>query len=507
MAPEGEAAHGEGQSAAHGLSHGRIVCEAVAAPVYRELLSACGGTSSKKYCLLLALYFLQKIEHSLVVQVCIEIVHRMGIASVMVNHIHRNPLTEVGLEAVHATVKDRAELICVPFHRIRIREVHETHTSLPVVGLPYASAVRTLQQITILHTLTEEVRTLSDVRIDPDTDLQTLVMIPLQSAADIREALFVPLKIAPVECFHPETVKVEYGKRNIALQHTIDKGAGGLLVVVGRKGGGQPQPEGPCRRQGRTSRQSRVLVQDLLRCRSIEEVIGDGLTRYGEAHILYFLAGHFKGYIIGAVHQHTISPVGHVERNALVGDLGCCAAVLVPGIYHLSVLYECGKPLTKSIDTLSYGQRELIHHIRLILLGQVIVCRKHGAGLTIPADAAEVAEIAGGQHLSVRLKRIRELLPVHTYLHLSSIQKCFFLRNYDLCILYNALCLFELRKMIVISFVVPCFHGDHSCAACHKLNGDGGHIQRISPLSNSGHRAHKPHAAGNTVYRICLCGK
>ena len=57
MAPEGESAHREGKAAAQGFCHGRIVCGAVAAPVYREFLASCCCTSRKQNCLVLAFYF------------------------------------------------------------------------------------------------------------------------------------------------------------------------------------------------------------------------------------------------------------------------------------------------------------------------------------------------------------------------------------------------------------------------------------------------------------------
>ena len=57
MAPEGESAHSEGKAAAQGFCHGRIVCRAVTAPVYREFLASCCCTSCKQNCLVLAFYF------------------------------------------------------------------------------------------------------------------------------------------------------------------------------------------------------------------------------------------------------------------------------------------------------------------------------------------------------------------------------------------------------------------------------------------------------------------
>ncbi len=43
---------------------------------------------------------------------------------------------------------------------------------------------------------------------------------------------------------HPEAVEMEYAQRNISLLHSLDEGCGGLFVVVGGEGCGQPQTKG-----------------------------------------------------------------------------------------------------------------------------------------------------------------------------------------------------------------------------------------------------------------------
>ena len=52
--------------------------------------------------------------------------------------------------------------------------------------------------------------------------------------------LFIPGEVAPFEAFHPETVKMENRKRNMALFKSINKAVYRSLVVVGGKGCGKP---------------------------------------------------------------------------------------------------------------------------------------------------------------------------------------------------------------------------------------------------------------------------
>ena len=95
----------------------------------------------------------------------------------MVNNVNRDSLAEVGLEAVYAAVQNGFQFIGIPFDSIRVGEVYQTHTSLPVIGLPYALAVRSLKEVAVCCTLFEECGSLCDVRVDPCADVQAFVMI------------------------------------------------------------------------------------------------------------------------------------------------------------------------------------------------------------------------------------------------------------------------------------------------------------------------------------------
>ena len=95
----------------------------------------------------------------------------------MVNNVNRDSLAEVGLKAVYAAVQNGFQFVSVPFYGIRVGEIYQTHTSLPVVGLPYASAVCSLKEIAVCSAFFEERGSLCDVRVDPCADVQAFVMI------------------------------------------------------------------------------------------------------------------------------------------------------------------------------------------------------------------------------------------------------------------------------------------------------------------------------------------
>lgn len=110
MTPEGETAHGKGQASPQCFRHGGIVGEAVAAPVYRELLASYSSTSGKQNRFAFPLHFAQKVETRPVVQKRIVVMHGMRVTSVRINHIHRNSLAEIGFETVHTAVKESSQV-------------------------------------------------------------------------------------------------------------------------------------------------------------------------------------------------------------------------------------------------------------------------------------------------------------------------------------------------------------------------------------------------------------
>ena len=329
-------------------------------------------------------------------------------------------------------------------------------------------------------------------------------MVFLQGCTDIRETLLIPLEITPVELMHPKAVKMEHAQRDVSLLHALDKGSRRLLVVVCRKGGGQPQAERPRRRKCRTSGQLRILSHDILRIRTVEQVIFDPFARNGKSHILYFLAGNLKRNFIRAVHENTISIVCHIERYAFIGNLRRRASVLIPGIHNLSVFDKRCETFAKAINALAHLQGQLADHIRLIIFAHIVVRREHGALLAVPSHISQIAEAAAGQDFSVRLKGIAEVFTLHAHLYLAGIQDSLVLIHRHADIFINPLFLLKAGNIVVVRLVVPCLHGNRVRGMCNKLNGNRRKIQRRSAVHDLFRRRQNSHTAWNLLYLIRL---
>ncbi len=123
--------------------------------MYRELLTAGSCRPCKEHSLIRTAFFCQDFKHSLVEQQSIVIVHKNRIRTVMINHIHRDPLAKIRFEAVYTHIQQSSELILVPFDSIRISEIDYAHASLPSVPLPDTS-VRPPDQVSLFHALIEQ---------------------------------------------------------------------------------------------------------------------------------------------------------------------------------------------------------------------------------------------------------------------------------------------------------------------------------------------------------------
>src|SRR5699024_694957 len=117
MAPESKASQRKRQSSTESLRHRNISGRTVSSPVRQELLSSyCSGTG-KKHCFSLSPLSFQKLKYCLIIKVCIVIVHFHWIRMVKVfNILHRYPLTEVCLKAVHTHIQKSLQLFLIPGH-------------------------------------------------------------------------------------------------------------------------------------------------------------------------------------------------------------------------------------------------------------------------------------------------------------------------------------------------------------------------------------------------------
>ena len=392
MAPEPEAAVAHGKARPQGFRHGDIGSAVVAAPVHRELLTTRGGTAGEENRFSLPADFPDRFKDHLVVQEGEIVVHVQGAGSVEIRDIlHGDPFAEVGLQTVDAHGQQLFQVAAVPFPGLGIGYIHNPHAGLPQICLPDI-AVGLFDEITILRALREQGGLLGNVGIDPAAELQTPVMIALQHAFRIREGFRIPFEVAPVIAPHPETVKMEHGQGNIPLGHAVDKAAGGFLVIIRGKGGGQPQAEAPCRQDRRTSGQRGIEIQNALRGFTIDHIVDQRFPFHGKLGPLHLFAGNLKADIGGILHEDAVAPVCHVEGDVLISQLGGRSAVSVPHIHALSVFDIGREPFAKAVHALSDVQHQAVAHVRFA--GVAVQRMGHGP------------EAGGGEHLSVPAQEI-----------------------------------------------------------------------------------------------------
>ena len=201
----------------------------------------------------------------------------------------------------------------------------------------------------MFHPLVKERRALRDIGVDPDADLEALLVESFEHTLGIGKDARVPLEIAPVELFHPETVKVKDVQRDVALGHAVHKVGHRGLVVIGGERGGQPEAKGPGRGQRRAPGERRVAAQHLLGRGAVDQEILQGLAGHAKLHALDLFRAYFQRDPLRVVDKDAIAAVGQVKGDVLVGPLAAGAAVLVPQVDHLAVLDQWSEPLTQPI--------------------------------------------------------------------------------------------------------------------------------------------------------------
>ena len=122
----------------------------------RELLTACCSRTCEQTSLVLSKIFFQYIEYALIIKICVEVVHLDRVRAVIVNNIScRYSLTKVCLECVNTHFAELSQISCIPLASLRISEVNNSHTRLPLIALEYRT-VSFLDEVAVLHTLVKE---------------------------------------------------------------------------------------------------------------------------------------------------------------------------------------------------------------------------------------------------------------------------------------------------------------------------------------------------------------
>ena len=185
--------------------------------------------------------------------------HLLGVRSVeVVSIINGDSLPKVGLKGVHTHLQQITQVALVPFHCRWVGEVNEGVASFPHIPLPRI-AIAAFNQVTFVTPFLEQPRLLTDVRIQPDANLDTAIMDLLDQPSWVREAVLVPFKASPFKALHPETVKVKNVQRNTAFGHSINHTQDRLFAVISGKRGRQPETKGPSRRQSRLTSQISIV--------------------------------------------------------------------------------------------------------------------------------------------------------------------------------------------------------------------------------------------------------
>ena len=253
--------------------------------------------------LVFALVLLQQLKDALVVQVGVVVVHQLRVAAVVVHRVGGDALAEVGFEAVHPLVQQHPQLALVPLPGVGIGEVHQAHACLPQVPLPDAS-VAGLYKIAVLQSLLKNRGFLRDIGIDPHADLQAPLVELFQKALRVGEDVSIPEEARPLERLHPEAVKMEDGERDLPLEHPVDQGEDGFLVVIGGEGRREPQAIRPRRKLRRAARESGVGGEHVLRRVAREDEILHLLAGNGELRLCGRLAADLIGDAAGGVDKH-----------------------------------------------------------------------------------------------------------------------------------------------------------------------------------------------------------
>jgi len=162
-------------------------------------------------------------------------VHFLRIRTIVIIHIRRYTFTKIRLEGIDTDFYEFLQPFFVPMTRFWICKVNDSLTRLPKIPLPNF-AMFIFDEIAFLFTLLKGRRFLSDIRVDPYADLQALLMDFFNQLLRIWKQLAIPFKTAPLEFFHPKTIKMKDIKRNLSCLHFFNKSHDCFFTIVRRKG-------------------------------------------------------------------------------------------------------------------------------------------------------------------------------------------------------------------------------------------------------------------------------
>ena len=393
--------------------------------------------------------------------------HRNGVGMVVIHDVHRYAFPEIGLDGVHAGLRELPDLFAEPAVGFGIREIHNRHTRLPHVALEYR-AVRIVQKIALFRELVKDLRTLRDVRVDPDADAQPPVVQSCKLPLRVGEHLPIPLKARPCERLHPEAVEMEHRQRNVTRRHAVHESVHRLLVVVGRERRGKPEPERSCGRKCGLSGQVGVADEHILQCIAAEQVVFDLLAGERHAELGHRVGCRLKAHTPCAVDENAVPAAGQTKRDGFIALCRAGAAVGIPDVHGLPVLDKGRELLAEAVKALTHVKGKLLADVagaricRIVEEPVAALRRKPCIGAVgILLDIGGAAPRAAGQDFSVTAELHTPLHPaVYAHGDLSGVQLGEFVGLRDRCLTSGQFMQLKLRLIMERPLVMDDMHLD-----------------------------------------------
>ena len=98
------------------------------------------------------------------------------------------------------------------------------------------------------------------------------------------------------------------------------------------------------------------------------------------------------------INQNTVTLIGKIKRNILISLLRTGAAVLIPDINALTVLYKRSKALTGTVKKLAHADGQLLTHIGIRQITLIV-----GIPLPVRLHNSQILAATLGNHLTLSL--------------------------------------------------------------------------------------------------------
>ena len=232
-------------------------------------------------------------------------------------------------------------------------------------------------------------------------------------------------------------------------------------------------------------------------------MIADLFAFYGKSYVLNFLTGDLERNIIAVVNKYTVMFACYIERNIFIGNLRSCTAVLIPYIYYLSILYECCKSLSKSIDAFTWIKRKLCYHIWLILCCHVVWLRELGQCSSVILHVSKITESNVCKNFFICFISDLEIFQINSYSHSSGFHHSFIFCDLHLCFLWIFI-QFISWFAFYITFIMIASYTDDIFTYRSKFCSDSSYIQGAASVCDLSERRNDSHSSRNCFCCKCL---